>query len=442
MAAPPTETLLLSLSLAATDLAIVRARSREVGELVGLDTMQQTRLATAMSEIARNAMQFGVGGQINFLLAVAPDASHRQSLIAEVRDQGPGIPDIGAAMRGRVLSSGRTTMGLPASRRLVDRMNISSQPQRGTVVRLEIDLRPERPRLAEADLQRIRGRLLQSAPPSPLQEIAQQNHELLNVHQQLRDKQVALEKADDRKNQFVTTLAHELRSPLATLQMTIAILKRRPEVDPAELVKRCEVMERQTAQMTRLVDELMDAARVSQGKVELRKEPSELNALAARAVEMTGGAIAAKRHEVRVSPHAEALWVSADVPRLTQVICNLIQNSARYTPAGGRIEIDVHREGDKGVVTVADNGIGIAGDLLPHVFDLFVQGASSQQPGLEGGLGIGLTLVHHLVAGHGGEVSVASEGVDQGSIFSVSLPLLSPQPFAGREQRDPGRAAS
>lgn len=441
MAAPATETLLLSLSLAATDLAVVRSRSREMGEVVGLDTMQQTRLATAMSEVARNAMQFGGGGQINFLLAVAPDAPHRQSLVAEVRDQGPGIPDIGAALRGRVLESGRTSMGLPASRRLVDRMNISSQPQRGTVVRLEIDLRADRPRLGPADLQRIREQLLQSAPPSPLQEIAQQNHELLNVHQQLRDKQVALEKADDRKNQFVTTLAHELRSPLATLEMTIEILKRRPEVDPAELVKRCEVMQRQTAQMSRLVDELMDAARVSQGKVELRKEPSELNGLAARAVEMTGAAIAAKRHEIRMTPHREPLWVNADVARLTQVICNLIQNSARYTPAGGRIDIDVHRDGDKGVVTVVDNGIGIAGDLLPHVFDLFVQG-ESQQPGLEAGLGIGLTLVHHLVAGHGGEVSVASEGIDQGSTFSVSLPLLSPQPFEGREQRDPGRAAA
>jgi signal transduction histidine kinase len=423
------DNLLFSLSLTATDLAAVRSRSRETAEQVGLEGLQQTRLATAVSEIARNAVQFGKGGQVNFLVGTAPDLQ-RQCLIAEVRDQGPGIPDVQAALRGLLLPTGRPAMGLVASRRLVDRMSVESSAATGTVVRLEMDLRAERPPLSEADLRRIAAQLAEREPPSALQELAQQNRELLKMHQELRDKQSALQKADDRKNQFVKTLVHELRNPLATLAMSVAVLKRKPDVGAAEVVRRCEVMGRQTAQLTKLVDELMDVARVSQGKVDLRKEPSELNALASHALEMTGAAIAAKSHDVTLMLNDEPLWVSADASRLTQVICNLIQNSARYTPAKGRIQVQVQRQDGKGIVKVVDNGIGISGDLLPHVFDLFVQG-DSQRPEQEGGLGIGLTLVHHLVAKHGGEVSVTSAGTDQGSTFTVALPLIAgPVQFA------------
>jgi len=141
---------------------------------------------------------------------------------------------------------------------------------------------------------------------------------------------------------------------------------------------------------------------------------------------MTGAAILAKEHAVNVELHDGELWINADKPRLTQVLCNLIQNAARYTPDKGRIAVTVRREAAYAVVEVADNGIGIAADVLPIVFDMFVQGNSTRS-GTPGGLGVGLTLVQRLTQDHGGTVSAASDGLGQGSRFTVALPLASAQ---------------
>ena len=420
---------ILSLCLSDFELAVVRTRAREAAQLVGLESLQQTRLATAVSEIARNAMQHARGGCADFFVEQSASAASGQCLVAQVRDEGPGIADVQAVLAGHLLPSGRMTGGLPGSRRLVDRMRITSTPPGGTVVRLEMNLpRGARP-LWAADLNAIARELQRRRPASAVEELQQQNRELLRIHQELQHKQAALEQADERKNQFVKTLVHELRTPLSTLELSLAILRRKPDMGPEDILKRCDVMGRQAGQLTRLVEELMDVARVSQGKVGLHKEPAELNALITEAVEMTGGAIAAKSHEMQVHLHPAPLWVSADRSRITQVLCNLIQNSARYTPRNGRIAVDVRHGDGQAIVRVVDNGVGIAGELLPHVFDLFVQG-DAKPPGTEGGLGIGLTLVRHLVSSHGGDVSVASAGPDQGSTFTVRLPLI-PQPAPG-----------
>ena len=415
---------ILSLRLADLDMAAVRTHTRKTGELVGLETMQQARLATAVSEIARNAKEHAQGGTLRFLVGRSSRGQHPQCLVVEVRDHGPGIADANAAMRGRRLPSGRLSMGLPGSRRLVDRLSIEAPADGGALVSLEMDLPRDLPELSTSDLRRMADAILDQ-PRSPLQELEHQNRELLRVHQELREKQAALEMADERKNQFVKTLAHELRNPLSTLHMNLALLRRRPDLGPEELLKRCDVMDRQTAQLTKLVEELMDAARVSRGKVELQLRPAELNALVTEALEMCSAAIAAKSHELTLHLDGEPLWVDAEASRLTQVVCNLVQNSARYTPPHGHITIALRREGEEAILQVTDNGIGIAEDLLPSVFELFVQG-DTQPPGMQGGLGIGLTLVHHLVAGHGGKVTVASGGAGQGSTFTVSLPLMKP----------------
>lgn len=418
---------LLSLRLADQDLAAVRMQTRRTAELVGLDGMQQTRLATAVSEIARNAIEHAKGGTVCFLVAPPREGAHSQRLLVEVRDDGPGIADVRQAMDGRRLATGRLSMGLPGSRRLVDRLAIEAPADGGTLVRLEMDRPPGAAELSAAELLRL-ATDIQSQRGSPLRELEQQNRELLKVHQELREKQIALEKADERKNHFVKTLVHELRTPLSTLQLTLAVLRRRPDLPSEELVRRCEVMERQTTQLTKLVDELMDAARVAQDKVELERGPHDLNAVVAHALEMSGGALALNAHAVTLKLHPEVLWVDADPSRLTQVVCNLVQNSARYTPAKGHIGIEVARDGAQAVVTVTDDGIGITPDLLPYVFDLFVQG-ESRPPGLEGGLGIGLSLVRRLVTAHEGQVTAASPGADQGSTFTVRLPLLAQPPL-------------
>ena len=207
--------------------------------------------------------------------------------------------------------------------------------------------------------------------------------------------------------------------------MTLEVLKRKTEIAPAELAKRCEVMGRQTDQLAHLVNDLMDVSRVTLGKVELEKKSIDVNELVTQAVEMSGAAIQAKAHEVAVKLHQEELRIQGDAARLKQVLCNLIQNAARYTPEKGRIAISVRRETAYAVVEVADSGIGIAPEILPHVFDLFVQGAPGGTSGNQGGLGVGLTLVRRLAEDHAGTVSAASAGMGLGSQFTLTLPLSS-----------------
>lgn len=415
-------TRILHLRLTEVDMAAVRAHTRAAAQAVGLEGLQQTRMATAVSEIARNAIDHGKDGVLEFLVD-ASSVDARPCLVVEIRDAGPGIADVPSALRGAPLAAGRVGMGIPGSGRLVDRMHLESSAGTGTRVRLEMDLPRGAPAFSAADLAGLGAKLRSLRPLSPLQELQEQNRELLRLHQELREKQSALELADERKNQFVKTLAHELRNPLSTLEMSLQLLRRKPDLSAEQVHQRYDAMGRQTAQLTRLVEELMDAARVSQGKLELSTQPSELNELITHAVEMTGAAVAAKSHAVTLHLNDRPLWVQADRPRLTQVLCNLIQNSARYTPREGAILIEVARSADTAVVRVTDNGKGISSELLPHVFELFVQG-DARASDTQGGLGLGLTLVQHLVAGHGGQVSVASEGVDRGSTFTVRLPLI------------------
>ncbi|MET0544454.1 MAG: sensor histidine kinase [Variovorax sp.] len=416
---------LLACPISASTLAAVRAQARQISAMVGLEGVQQTRFSTAVSEIARNAVQYAAGGTVTFLVEGLPGEDQPQRLVARISDRGPGFEDLPGVLAGRSHRNGRASMGIAGSTRLVDHIAIESPASGGTVVQLDMEL----PRLARpldrARVMQLASELAAAGRQSPLEELEQQNRELLTVHQELRDKQTELERADDHKNQFVLTLAHELRGPLSTLQMSLDLLRRQPDMGSAEIAKRHDVMQRQTVHLTKLVEDLLDAARVSQGKVVLQKEPAELNALITQAVEMTEGAIAAKDHKVSLELHASPLWVCADAPRLKQVICNLVQNSARYTSSHGAIAIKVRREDARAVIEVKDNGMGISPNDLPNIFSLFVQGDRARQ-GSEGGLGVGLTLVRRLVQDHGGTVVAASEGVDMGSQFTVSLPLASP----------------
>jgi signal transduction histidine kinase len=245
---------------------------------------------------------------------------------------------------------------------------------------------------------------------------------MMDALQELRTQQLELKRADERKNQFLATLAHELRNPLGTLHMTLEIMRRHEYMPATQLAERREVMARQTEQLTRLVDDLLDVSRISLGKVELDLQRTDVNELVRQSLEMTQGALQDKGHAVTFRPSESALPVSVDVTRLKQVLCNLIHNSARYTPAGGAIDISVRREESFAVVDVVDNGIGIAADDLPVVFGLFVQGGNPAE-GQRAGLGVGLTLVKRLVDAHGGSVQADSAGPGRGSRFTVSLPL-------------------
>jgi signal transduction histidine kinase len=416
---------ILTTRVSGMNLVTLRDRTRQVGELFGLDKLQRTRFITAISEIARNTVQYAGEGTVTFLFHSAENGHGGQRLTAEVADKGPGIKNLEAVLAGQRNARGERPLGLAGSRRLVDDMAIECPAAGGTLVTLSMALPRAMARLSGGDVASRVDQLARRKPQSPMEELEQQNREMLFTLDELQARQKELELADRRKNQFLSTLAHELRGPLGTLHMTLEVLKRKSDIGPSELAKRCDVMARQTHQLASLVNDLMDVTRVTLGKVELEKKSLEVNELVTQAVEMSQGALHAKAHEVAVRLHDTPLWIEGDTTRLKQVLCNLIQNAARYTPERGSIEVSVRREAAYAVVKVADSGIGIAADILPYVFDLFVQGAPGGTSGNQGGLGVGLTLVRRLTEDHAGTVTAASAGPGLGSQFTVTLPLAS-----------------
>ncbi len=250
--------------------------------------------------------------------------------------------------------------------------------------------------------------------------------ELTRLAQVERGQADALRAADRRKNEFLATLAHELRNPLAPLRYAIDAFRLGGD-SPADLGRIREVMDRQVKQMARLVDDLLDMSRISQGKLELRKAPFDLRPALEQAVQMNAPLVAARGHDLSVGLPAEPLPVDGDHARLLQVFVNLLNNAAKYTPEGGRITLAAAREGGEAVVRVSDNGAGIAPGMLPHIFELFTQIDVGPER-REGGLGIGLSLVRRLVELHGGSISAASPGVGRGSEFVVRLPALAGPP--------------
>lgn len=413
---------ILTTRVSGLNLVVLRDRARQVGELFGLDKLQCTRFVTAVSEIARNTVQYAGEGNVTFLFGLS---ASQQKVMAEVVDKGPGIQDLPAVLAGRLNARGAVPLGIVGSRRLADHMTVECPPGGGTRVLISMDVAKNTARLSGADVASRVDQLARRKAQTPMEELERQNREMLFALDELRAGQQALQLADERKNQFLSTLAHELRGPLGTLHMTLEVLKRKTEITPAELVKRGEVMSRQISQLTHLVNDLMDVSRVTLGKVELHHESLDVNELVTEAVEMSGAAIQAKEHEVAVQLHESELRIQGDAARLKQVLCNLVQNAARYTPERGRIAISVRRESAYAVVEVADSGIGIAPDVLPHIFDLFVQGAPGGAHSSQGGLGVGLTLVRRLAEDHGGTVKAASGGTGRGSQFTVTLPLAS-----------------
>ncbi|HEX5046250.1 MAG TPA: PAS domain S-box protein [Gammaproteobacteria bacterium] len=239
----------------------------------------------------------------------------------------------------------------------------------------------------------------------------------------------ALREADRRKDEFLATLAHELRNPLAPIRNSVHIL-RLADGDAATVGHVHEMLERQVSHMARLVDDLMEVSRITRGKVELRKEPVDLAAVLRSAVETSRPLIDAAQQQLVVSLPAEPVTLEADFVRLAQVVANLLNNASKFTPESGGIGLTAQREGAYAVISVRDNGVGIPAAMLPKIFDLFTQVGRTHQR-TQGGLGIGLTLVRSLVELHGGSVQAWSEGPGKGSEFVVRLPVASEQTAPG-----------
>ncbi len=252
----------------------------------------------------------------------------------------------------------------------------------------------------------------------------------------LKQAEAALVEADRRKDEFLALLSHELRNPLMPILTAAQLLEPRVE---GEAVREVEVIHRQARHLARLVDDLIDVSRVARGKVTVTRRPIELAVVISKALEANRPFFDSWNHSVTVDVPAEGLLVAADEVRLTQVFSNLLSNAGRYTPAGGRISVMARRENEEIVVRVRDSGVGIDPSLLPHVFDLFIQGVRGPDRS-EGGLGLGLSIARMLLELHGGALSAFSEGVGEGSEFVARLPVAKPS-GASRATGTPGDSA-
>jgi signal transduction histidine kinase/ActR/RegA family two-component response regulator len=242
---------------------------------------------------------------------------------------------------------------------------------------------------------------------------------------ELRDRLEALRLADRQKDEFLATLSHELRNPLAPIRNALHIL-RLAGADEQTRVRVVDTMERQVGNVIRLVDDLLELSRINQGRIELRKERVKLANVIRSALESSAPFVEAAGLELLVTEPAEPLLLNADPVRLIQVIANLLNNAAKFTERGGQVRLSARVEGSEAVISVQDTGVGIPAEMLDHIFEMFVQAEPTRDRARQG-LGIGLTLVKRLVELHGGRVEARSPGPGKGSEFIVRLPAFADQ---------------
>ncbi len=247
-----------------------------------------------------------------------------------------------------------------------------------------------------------------------------------------------LAEANRSKEEFMALLSHELRNPLSPILNSLNILRQVRTNNPI-IEQAGNIINRQVVQMVRLVDDLLDISRITKGKLRLTKEKVEVRVVANRAAETARPLMDARKHDFSVSLPTGPVWVEADPARMEQIFVNLLNNAAKYTDAGGLVRMSVYQEGAEAVIRVRDNGVGIAPEVLPHIFDLFMQGDNAPIRS-HGGLGIGLALVRTLVEMQGGRVQGRSGGPGQGSEFTVKLPAVSATPGHGAQTMlEPGQ---
>ena len=281
--------------------------------------------------------------------------------------------------------------------------------------------------------------LLAIADITERRRLEREREDLLKAAEVARDKAEAdsarLADADLQRNRFLAMLAHELRNPLAAVRNAVEVAARSGTKEDLEWSR--DVTARQVRNFAHLINDLLDVARITEGKIQLRKEPLDAVPIIRHAIEAARPIVDERNHELQVSLTSTELMVESDSTRLEQILVNLLTNAAKYTPSGGRIQLAAGVEGGEVVFRVRDNGIGILPALLPKMFDLFTQGDRSLDRS-EGGLGIGLTLVRSLAEMHGGSVSASSHGPGKGSEFVVRLPAAAPTGVASDAEEEHG----
>jgi signal transduction histidine kinase len=441
------------------DVIASRLRARQITALCSFGNHEQTRIATAVSELARNAFVYASGGKVRFFVG---NMGQRQALVVTVDDHGAGIAGLERLLAEDVEPHGGKVGGMLAARRLMDRCHIVTGSQ-GTHIVLAKAFPAQTPLLDAGDIDRAMSQLAALPSNVALSEAHQQNRELTDALAALQAKQLellevsaclertnrqvealnvllnekasSLASADRRKDEFLSILSHELRSPLSAVSMAGQLLESSSDT-ASQGVKLGQLITRQTRHMSRLVEDLLDVSRVSRGLVSISKTVVDMREVVDAAFEQHAPAARAKGHAVSQAVSLEHCTVDGDRTRLVQIVANLLGNAIRYTPDGGRIEVRVSAHEGWLLLRVSDNGIGIAPELMPHLFDLYTQ-AERSSDSRNSGLGLGLALVKSLVEAHGGSVAASSAGAGRGSQFEVRLMLSERQGVDRQAALDP-----
>jgi len=295
----------------------------------------------------------------------------------------------------------------------------------------------------------VDARMVLESASDPRRLVLETNHvitERKQMEQSLRDHAEELTAADRSKDEFLAMLAHELRNPLAPLRNALQIL-REPAATADTVTRAQEIMGRQIQNMTRIIDDLLDVSQLTRGTIQLQRRPMKVTALVAHAVELNEGQINERGQELSISLPPDDLFVDGDAVRLEQALANLLNNASKFTHQGGHIWLHAERVPGKGggpgevAIRVRDDGTGMSADLVPRVFDLFMQ-ADRSLARSQGGLGIGLTVVRRLIEAHGGSVEAASPGLGQGSEFGLRLPSISDSALHAFREAQPMEASS
>ena len=442
------------------DVVLVRQRARQIAALLQFDGHDQTRISTAVSEIARNAYVHSLGGQAKFSI----EGSAPLRFVIRISDRGQGSPDLAAILAGEHHAETGIEQGLLGARKLVDTFRADSVPGSGTTVELGKALPPQAPEVTPELLARIGDELARQSPTSPMEEIRQQNTDLLRAFDELRSRQLELDRlyrevadANQRmavintqledkaealertaeseraaraeaetavttRDGLLAIVSHDLRSPLSVVVTGASLLQRMTiEGREGEAVRKpSQAILRSADRMNRLIADLLDLAHIHAGKLSVELRPQDVEAIVHEGVEMLGPL--ATKLDLKLEGIASAgLQVNCDRGRVLQVLSNLVGNALKFTPKGGSIAIEAHRAGHDALFFVRDTGQGISEEALPRIFDRFWQA----QKNYCAGFGLGLGISKGLVEAHGGRLWVESK-LGVGTTFFFTLPLANP----------------
>lgn len=430
------------------DVVQTRQYARQISELLGFDTQDQVRLATAVSEIARNAFQYAKGGRVEFCVEDAP-----QLFLIRIQDQGPGIPHLADVLAGRYTSKTGMGMGIIGTKRLMDRFEITSIPQQGTTVVIGKLLPKRAPALTDQQLQQIRTEVLGRSPQSPYGEIQRQNQELLQAMAELRkreeeltqlnreledtnrgvvalyaeldEKADSLQKANELKTRFLSNMSHEFRTPLNSILSLSRMLLARMDGDlSVEQEKQVTFIQKAAEGLSELVNDLLDLAKVEAGKIDVHVSSFDVHDLFGTLRGMLRPLLAYNSSVTLIIEDPQAIpTLHTDEGKVAQILRNFISNALKFTEQG-EVRVTAVQRGNQVTFTVTDTGIGIAPADQAQIFEDFVQIESHLQAKVKG-TGLGLPLSRKLAELLGGTVSVSSE-LGQGSTFSASIPIVHP----------------